>query len=79
MKTDFDLPNKDLVGPVIFRPDFNQFESVSANQAWSLFFTTGQEDKALGFNSEVGRFFTNLLIAAGIAGILWASEFSSFG
>ena len=71
MKTDLDFPNKDLLGAVIFRSDFNEYEMINANQAWSLFFTAGREDKALGFNSEVGRFFTNLLIAATVAAILW--------
>ncbi|NJL40175.1 MAG: hypothetical protein HC840_04185 [Leptolyngbyaceae cyanobacterium RM2_2_4] len=78
MKTDFDFPNKYLVGPVVFRPDFNdQSEVISANQAWSLFFTAGKEDKVLGFNTEAGRFFTNLLLAVGAAGFLWAVLFNS--
>ncbi|OLP15885.1 hypothetical protein BST81_23985 [Leptolyngbya sp. 'hensonii'] len=77
MKTDFDFPRKDLLGPVVFRPDFNSNSDVmTGNQAWSLFFTAGQEDKALGLNTEVGRFFTNLLIAAGAGGVLWAMIFS---
>ena len=72
MKTDFNFPNKDLVGAVIFRPSFNDHtEVIDANQAWSLFFTAGREDKALGFNGEAGRFFTNLLVAMGAAGALW--------
>ncbi|PSB20476.1 hypothetical protein C7B76_06360 [filamentous cyanobacterium CCP2] len=75
MRTDFDFPKQQLLGPVIFRPDFNQFEGIGANQAWSLFFTAGQEDKALGFNAEAGRFFTNTLIAIGVAGTLWATLF----
>ncbi len=77
MKTDFDFPRQDLIGPVVFRPDFNAgVEVLNANQAWSLFFTAGQEDKALGFNAEAGRFFTNLLIGVGVSGILWALLFS---
>jgi len=48
MNTDFDFPNKYLIGPVVFRPDFNaQSEVISENQAWSLFFTAGQEDTAV--------------------------------
>lgn len=78
MKTDFDFPNKYLIGPVVFRPDFNaQSEVISANQAWSLFFTAGKEDKVLGFNTEAGRFFTNLLLAVGAASVLWAVLFSN--
>jgi hypothetical protein len=77
MKTDFNFPNKYLIGPVVFRPDFNaQAEAISANQAWSLFFTAGQEDNALGINAEIGRFFTNVLLAFGAAGVLWALVFS---
>jgi hypothetical protein len=78
MKTDFDiLNNKDLFSPVIFRSDFNKFQTVDTNQAWSLFFTTGQEDKALGFEPEVGKFFSNILIAVGVAGTLWGLFFSN--
>lgn len=28
MKTDFDYPRKDLIGAVVFRPDFNKFETM---------------------------------------------------
>jgi len=78
VKTDFDFPNKYLIGPVVFRPEFNaQAEVLNASQAWSLFFTAGQEDKVLGFDAEAGRFFTNLLLAVGAAGILWASLFNN--
>ncbi len=76
MKTDFDYPKKDLFGAVVFRPTFNDFETINANQAWSLFFTAGQDDKSLGQQIELGRFFTNLLIAVGTTGIIWAIYFS---
>jgi hypothetical protein len=76
MKSDFDFPKKDLIGPVVFRPAFNEAEAINVNQAWSLFFTAGQEDKALGFNTEAGRFFTNLLIAIGTVGTVWALLFT---
>ncbi|NWF59779.1 MAG: hypothetical protein HXY43_10925 [Fischerella sp.] len=78
MKTDFNYPNKDLLGPVVFRPEFNNFEKINLNQAWSLFFTAGQEDKTLGQEIEFGWFFTNLLIAVGIAGSIWAIYFRNF-
>jgi hypothetical protein len=78
MKTDFNFPGKYLMGPVVFRPSFNeQSEEINANQAWSLFFTAGQEDKALGFNTEAGRFFTNLLMAIAVSGIIYSLFFSS--
>ncbi|MEH1971328.1 hypothetical protein [Nostoc sp.] len=79
MKADFDYPKKDLIGPVVFRPDFNNFETINVNQAWSLFFTAGQDDKRLGQETEFGRFFTNLLIATGVTGIMWAIYFSQLG
>ena len=78
MKTDFDYGDRDLFGPVVFRPDFNSFKAINANQAWSLFFTASREDKALGFNSETGRFFTYSLIATVVTGVIWASIFRSF-
>jgi hypothetical protein len=78
MKTDFDIiKNKDLFTSVVFRSDFNQGESININQAWSLFFTAGKEDKALGFEPEVGNFFTNILIAVGVTGTIWGLFFSN--
>ncbi len=79
MNSDFDFSNKDLFGPVIFRPAFNSAEDINANQAWSLFFTAGQEDKKLGFNVEAGRLFTNLLAAVVVAGGIGAVLFTSAG
>lgn len=76
MRTDFDYPNKDLLGPVVFRPSFNKFETINVNQAWSLFFTAGREDKALGQEIELGRFMTNLLIASGVTGTIWSIYFT---
>jgi len=79
MRTDFDFPNKDLIGPVVFRPDFNNFQTIDANQAWSLFFSAGKDDKGLGREAELGKFFTNILIALGVTGSLWAIYFSNLG
>jgi hypothetical protein len=61
----------------IFNADFNNFAPISANQAWSLFFTLGKDDAALGDNKEVGKFFTNMTIATVVAFILGASIFTS--
>ncbi|WP_193199231.1 hypothetical protein [Nostoc sp. MG11] len=77
MKTDFDYPNKNLLGAVVFRPNFNNFETINVNQAWSLFFTAGREDKLLGQETELGRFFTYFLIALGVTGTLWATYFNN--
>ncbi|NJL49674.1 MAG: hypothetical protein HC929_22370 [Leptolyngbyaceae cyanobacterium SM2_5_2] len=79
MTTDFDFSSQELFGPVVFRPSFNQAEAISANQAWSLFFTAGQEDKKLGFNAEAGRLFTNLLVATAVSGVIGAAIFTSIG
>ncbi|AKG23377.1 hypothetical protein [Calothrix sp. 336/3] len=76
MKTDFNYPNSNLLGPVVFRPEFNNFEKINANQAWSLFFTAGQEDKVLGQSVELGRFFTNLLVAFAVTGGIWGVVFN---
>jgi hypothetical protein len=77
MKTDFDYPNKDLLGTVVFRKDFNNFEKINASQAWSLFFTAGKTDSTLGSESELGRFFSNLLVAIAVTGSLWAAVFTN--
>ncbi|MDB9372667.1 hypothetical protein [Nodularia sphaerocarpa] len=76
MRTDFDFTQKDLVGTVVFRPNFNNFEIINVNQAWSLFFSGGQDDKKLGRETELGRFLTNSLIAIGVTGTLWAIYFN---
>jgi hypothetical protein len=78
MNADLDIfNNKDLFAPVVFRSNFNKFELISGNQAWSLFFTAGNKDKELGSNPETGRLFTNILIAVGVVGIIGGSVFTS--
>jgi hypothetical protein len=78
MKTDFNVfNNKDLFAPVIFRSDFNKFDSISINQAWSLFFTAGKEDKILGLEAELGKFFSNILAASIVTGSIGALIFSN--
>ncbi|MBE9223815.1 hypothetical protein IQ215_14030 [Cyanobacterium stanieri LEGE 03274] len=64
------LNNRELFAPVVFRKEFNNFKDINANQAWSLFFTAGKEDKSLGFNPEAGKFFTNTLIGIIITGAI---------
>lgn len=77
--TDFDiLKNKDLFAPVVFRSSFNHFESINATQAWSLFFTAGNEDKQLGFQPEAGRFFNNILMAIAVTGIIGGVVFTNW-
>jgi hypothetical protein len=78
MKTDFNIfTNKDLFAPVIFRSNFNQFDRIGNNQAWSLFFTAGKEDKALGLGTELGNFFSNTLAAVVVTGSIGALIFSN--
>ena len=76
MRTDFNYPSSDLIGAVVFRPSFNNFEKISLNQAWSLFFTAGTEDKVLGTEVELGKFFTNLLVAVAATLTIWAIYFN---
>jgi hypothetical protein len=77
MNADYDMPTtQNILTPVIFRSDFNNFKSISGNEAWSLFFSGGKQDKRFGLNPESGRFFTNLLIAIAVTGGLWAFFFS---
>jgi hypothetical protein len=76
MKNDFDYPKKHLIGTMVFRPDFKNFETINANQAWSLFFSGGKDDNGLGQEIEFGKVFTNLLIAIGVTGMLWTIDFS---
>lgn len=78
MRTDFDYPSQDLLGPVVFRPNFNEFENINSNQAWSLFFSAGQDDKTLGEQQEFGNLFNNILIAIGVTGVLWGVYFTGF-
>ncbi len=77
MNADMDIyQNSDLFAPVVFRQDFNNFQDINGNQAWSLFFTAGKEDKQLEGSPELGRFFTYLLIAIGASTGLWGYFFS---
>ncbi|HEY9693918.1 MAG TPA: hypothetical protein V6D15_17080 [Oculatellaceae cyanobacterium] len=61
----------------VFNADFNNFAPITANQAWSLFFTFGQNDATLGDNPEVGRLFNNIMSAIVTASILGACIFTS--
>ncbi|MFB2835970.1 hypothetical protein [Floridanema evergladense] len=61
----------------VFNADFNKFAPITANQAWSLFFTLGKNDAALGDNPEVGKLFTNITIGSVVTFILGACIFTS--
>ncbi len=75
MRTNVSLTNPSLLSPVVFGLSFNNFQKINATQAWSMLFTGGRENKALGLSSTVGRFFNLSLIAIAIAGILWTFLF----
>lgn len=76
MITKFNYEGQDLYTPIIFRDDF-QGTTLDINQAWSLFFSTGQEENDLGNNREYGWFFNNLLIAVAISGMIGSLIFTS--
>lgn len=78
MKTDFDIDGRYFFAPTVFNPDFNNFAPITVNQAWSLFFTAGRDDAALGDNPEVGQFFNNILIAVVSSFIVGAFLFTFF-
>lgn len=68
MKTDLNIALSYAGAPAaVFNPDFNDFARITANQAWSLFFTAGRVDGALGNNSEQGRFFNYILFGIVLA------------
>jgi hypothetical protein len=76
MRTNVGLTNPSLFSPVVFKSGFNHFEKINATQAWSLLWTGGREDKALGLSPIVGRFFNLSLIV--IASMLWIFLFRPF-
>ncbi|MEB3225903.1 MAG: hypothetical protein VKJ86_08875 [Synechococcus sp.] len=76
MPTNFEYNPNNLFTPVVFRQDF-QGATLSATQAWSLFFSAGQEENLFGQEKEIGWFYNNLLLAGGIAFGLAAAFFSA--
>jgi hypothetical protein len=78
MSNDFDFKNSDLFGPVAFRPGFNAGEAITANQAWSLFFSASREDKLLLNSPEVAAFMTWAVVAIAATGIFGALAFKPF-
>ena len=77
MKSKFNYEGKNLFTPIIFRPDFNDGATLNMTQAWSLFFTGGQEVDALSARPEFAWFYTNLLIATVVTGIIGVINFTS--
>lgn len=54
----------------IFTLEFNQFATINATKAWSLFFSLSRNDKQLGENPMTGRYLTVGLLGAVIAGVV---------
>jgi len=76
-KTDFDIARSIIFTPTVFNADFNS-APLTANQAWSLFFTAGRNDAALDAHPELGRLFNNILQAIVLTFIVGALVFRSF-
>ncbi len=57
---------------LIFTPSFNQFQTINATQAWSLFLTVCKKDDSLGKNPMIGKYVTVSILGAIIAQILEA-------
>ena len=73
MKTELNRTTKPIApsNPVIFEPNFNSHQqTLNATQAWSLFFTGGKADNALGFEPTLGRVFTLITVAIPTASIV---------
>ncbi|MCS6782302.1 MAG: hypothetical protein RMI89_01470 [Gloeomargarita sp. SKYBB_i_bin120] len=77
MRTDLEFRNPALLGPVVFRPGFNNFEQITATQAWSLFFTASQEDNIFGYNPQIGWFLNGVLLATVLFGAFWTQLFKN--
>lgn len=77
-KTDFDITRSLVFAPTVFNSDFNEFAPITANQAWSLFFTAGRSDAALDAHPELGRLFNNVLKAIVLTFVAGAFVFRSF-
>ncbi len=51
----------------IFNPEFNHFQTISATEAWSLFFSASNKDRLLGSERKTGNYLTFGLFGAVIA------------
>jgi len=61
---DFDIRDRELRRPNVFRASFNRFERINMTQAWSLLLTACRDDSLLGLNPATGWFFSLSLVAA---------------
>lgn len=51
----------------IFNAKFNQFQTITTTEAWSLFFSASNKDRLLGSDSKTGKYITFALFGAVIA------------
>ncbi len=65
-------PTPPVLGePVVFQPKFNDHsETLSATRAWSLFFTGGKSELALGSEPVFGRAATAATVAIAAVGAI---------
>jgi hypothetical protein len=78
IRTDFAVASSYRFAPAtVFNPDFNNFAPITANQAWSLFFTAGRDSETLGSNPELGKLLNNVLLGVVSAFSLGAVTFFS--
>ncbi|AFY37464.1 hypothetical protein Lepto7376_1096 [[Leptolyngbya] sp. PCC 7376] len=80
MSRQFDYTSQaNLFTPIVFREDFKD-ATISATQAWSLFFSAGQEENLFGKNREIGWFYNNVIVASvvifGLTAILFSAPLS---
>lgn len=74
--SDFDVRDRELGKPIVFRASFNRFEPINLSQGWSLMATVGRDDGVLGLTAVAGWFIT---LSLGLGLILIALEKFEFG
>lgn len=78
-KTDLDIAQSYTgASAAVFNSDFNHFARITTNQAWSLLFTAGRDDGALGNNPELGRLFNYILLGISMFVPLSSTIFRAF-
>ena len=63
MINQFNYNMNNLYTPIIFREDFNENATINFSQAWSLFFSGGQEENILENKSYIAQFCNYILFA----------------
>ena len=60
----FDVRDRELQKPDVFRASFNRFEPINLSQAWSLWLTGCRSDALFGLNPATGWLITLIVIAS---------------